>query len=148
MGNQLEKRISRLERYWAEKKKERLVCNCRTETTFHSAPCLAALLNSIPRVCPVHGFRDLGFFCFASVKFPLVKEDNQFCPCPPHPWRSFVLSENRTWEGHEAARMAEYVPDPKYNFAENKARIEQLLAEYGEARQRRSTIGPANHSAT
>jgi hypothetical protein len=98
MWNGLEKRISRLEKRVAERTEKNKVCNCRVETRFHNADCLDAVLKGMSRVCSVHGFRKLGFFFWTSKQYLLQSEDNQFCPCPPHPWRSFLLSEGpHTW---------------------------------------------------
>src|ERR1035441_1852110 len=60
MWNGLEKRISRLEKRVAEGTEKNKVCNCRGETRYHSADCLDAILKGIPRVCPLHGFREQG----------------------------------------------------------------------------------------
>jgi hypothetical protein len=106
MSKALEKRLSRVEQQLAERTEEPVVCNCRSATSFHSGKCLNAILQRVSRVCPVHGFRELGFFMFSSKQYALNSEDNQFCPCPPHPWRSFVLNGLHTWEGNQAAREA------------------------------------------
>ena len=45
----------------------------------------------MPRVCPIHSFRDLGSLEQVFWFFPLISGDRQFCPCPPDRWRSFVL---------------------------------------------------------
>ena len=92
MSNGLERRLSRLEHVVAEWTKPR-ICNCRGETQYHNADCLDRLLKRMPRVCPIHSFRDLGYFMQVPWCFPLISEDSQFCPCPPDPWRSFVLSK-------------------------------------------------------
>lgn len=138
MRKELEKRLARIEKRVAEKTKTNKICNCRGETRFHNAPCLAAILKGASRVCPVHGSRELGFFWWTSKQYPLRPEDNPICPCPPHPWRSFLLSEGpHTWEGHDAARKAacELPPDPTFNFQEDKRRMGELFAEYFAARQ-------------
>lgn len=105
MSNGLERRLYRLERLVADRREKQQVCNCRVETCFHNAKCLDAVLKGLSLVCPVHGFRELGFFFWTPQQCPLEPESNQFCPCAPHPWRSFVTSEGpHTWEGHRAAR--------------------------------------------
>src|SRR5438270_8911066 len=75
----LERRISRIERQIQPP----APCNCRLVTHFHNAHCLAAILEKTERKCPVHGFREMGFLFQRSCPYPVVDEDNQFCPCPP-----------------------------------------------------------------
>jgi hypothetical protein len=148
MWSGLEKRLARLEKRVAERIQDAKVCNCRLNTRFHNAECLAALLKGIPRVCPVHGFREIGGFFFTPSWYHVRGEDDEFCPCPPHPWRSFVLSARQgvhhTWEGSYAAREAEVnlPPDPildaeerNRRFQENKRRLDALWEEYCAARQ-------------
>src|SRR5438270_10331073 len=90
----LDKRISRLEMLLDPPEP----CNCRVETRFHSSNCLASILEKTIRECPTHGFREMGFFFWTPSQYPLADEDNQICPCNPHPWRSLVLGPNRlTW---------------------------------------------------
>lgn len=111
-------------------------------THFHNAACLEALLKNVPRLCPVHGFRDLGTLWWKPAQYGLVEEDNQFCPCPPHPWRSFVLSKGPpTWEDHHAARKAweELPPDPTFDFQEEKRRTDEVINGYLAARRERAT---------
>jgi hypothetical protein len=92
MPNGLEKRLSRLERILTKKTEKPRICNCRVETRFHGADCLDGILKGMSRVCPRHDFRELGFF-FRTPKWRgLISEDNQFCPSPSHPWRSFVMN--------------------------------------------------------
>jgi len=82
-----------------------------------------------------------------SCDFP-EKEDNEFCPCPPHPWRSFVLSGKPTWEGHRTAKEAslKLQTDPSYvlkfrgedadrQIREDEVRKDAILAVYCTARQ-------------
>jgi hypothetical protein len=136
MRNGLENRLSRLEKRVADRTEKPTVCNCRVETRFHNADCLDAILKGIRRVCSVHGFRDLGFFFWTSEQYPLLSEDNQPCPCPPHPWRSFVLSEGpHTWEGHHAVAEAAVQPDPTFNLQKDNRRSTEILADYYAARQ-------------
>jgi hypothetical protein len=139
MSKEIEKRLSRLEKRLAEKTREHSICNCRVDTRFHNGPCLAAILKGASRVCPVHGFRELGFFMFAGRPYPVNAEDNQFCPCPPHPWRSFLLSDRpHTWEGHNAAREAcgKQALSDNSNLRADNREGEEALGEYFEARQR------------
>jgi hypothetical protein len=138
MRNGLEKRLSRLEKHVAERTEKPSVCNCRVETRFHSAVCLNAVLKGMPRVCPVHGFRELGFFWWTPPKSTLRSEDNQFCPCPLHPWRSFVLSAGpHTWDAHNAALEAatEVQRDPILNLHEDNRRSMAIMEEYLAARE-------------
>ena len=68
----------------------------------------------------------------------LTKGDDKFCPCPPHPWRSFVLSDGpHTWEDRRAADEAwgKLPPEP-YNLQEENRQIDASLAKYCEGRQR------------
>ncbi len=74
---------------------------------------------------------------FTAVWCLIKAEDNQFCPCPPHPWRSYLLSGDRSWEAHDAAKSAEYEPPPpKFSFQEERRRFDALVDEYHEARQK------------
>ena len=99
----LEKRLSRIER----RLDPPAPCNCRLITRVHDANCLAAILEKTERKCPVHGFREMGSLFMWSPQYPLVDEDNQFCPCPPHPWRSLQLrGESVTKEERDAAMQA------------------------------------------
>jgi hypothetical protein len=139
MSREIEKMLSRLEKRLAEKTKEHSMCNCRVATTFHGGDCLDAILKGIPRVCPLHGFRELGFFMWGSKQYTLLSEDNPFCPCPPHPWRSFLLSPRpHTWEGRDAAREAcsKQVLSDDLNLKADNRKEEEVLAEYFEARHR------------
>jgi len=146
MSNALEKRLSKLEKQAAKKKQKKKVCNCRVTTPYHSAACLDAVLRGIPRVCPVHGFRELGSFLWRPKQYPLGFDDDRFCPCPPHPWRSYVLSGSRDWDEGAAAReswdkLAMNAPavDPQENarrFQEDNRRTAAILAKYEVARQR------------
>jgi len=136
MSKALEKRLSRVEQQLAERTEKPIVCNCRYRTNFHNADCLDALLKQMPRVCPLHGFRQLGFLMWAPKWYRLWREDNRFCPCPPHPWRSFVLNGLHTWEGNQAAREAcrKLPPDDHRNFREDN-RTTDAETQYYEARQ-------------
>lgn len=138
MLNGLERRVARLEQRIAERAEKPRVCNCRVQTRFHGADCLDAVLTGTSRVCPLHGFRELGFFWWTPRWCALNSEDNQFCPCPPHPWRSFVMNGPRTWEAHAAASgaWAELPPVDYPDLQEDRRRGEVLLAQYSEARQR------------
>jgi hypothetical protein len=137
MWNGLERRLSRIEQLLAKRTEVPRVCNCRIETRFHSAGCLNAILKGMSRVCPCHGFRELGFFFSTSRWCALNSEDNQFCPCPPHPWRSFLINGPRTWEAHYAARDAcDKLPEAEYsNIQEDRRRGGVLLAQYWEERR-------------
>jgi hypothetical protein len=137
MSNGHEKRLSRLEERAAERSKQLAVCNCRVETRCHNAACLGAILKGISRVCPLHGFRVLGFFFWTSKQYLLLPQDNQFCPCPPHPWRSFLSEGPHTWEGHDAAREAyrQLPPTPMLNYKDDKRQADLILEEYSEGRQ-------------
>jgi hypothetical protein len=145
MWSGLEKRLARLEKRVAERIQEAKVCNCRLNTRYHNAECLAALLKGIPRVCPVHGFREIGKFLFTPKWSHLRREDDPYCPCPPHPWRSFVLSESpHTWEESYAAQAArnKVEPDPildpqegNRRVQETTRRIDAMWEEYCEACQ-------------
>jgi hypothetical protein len=133
-----EKRLSRLEKRLAERTTKPSTCNCRVETLFHGGCCLDAILKGMSRVCPLHGFRELGVFCWTSKQFTLLSEDNEFCPCPPDPWRSFVLSGNHTWEAQSAARetIRNSPPAENSNFKEDDLRVDEVFARYSEARHR------------
>jgi hypothetical protein len=137
MSNGLEKRLSRLEQQVANRAKSR-ICNCRGETNYHNANCLDALLKRMPRVCPRHSFRDLGFLMYVPRHFPLISEDNQFCPCPPDPWRSFILSEGpHTQEAKMvAARASLKIPLPdRSSSLDSDLRAQVLKSKYWKARE-------------
>lgn len=137
MTNRLAQRMSRVEREMAQRAKEPIVCNCRLETAFHTGNCLEASLNGAARVCALHGFRAFGFFVFAARQYPLNHEDSQLCPCPPHPWRSFVLNGPRSWEAHNAALDAcNKLPPTEFNFQEDKRKVDDVLAKYEDECQR------------
>ena len=136
MWSGLEKRLARLEKRLAEGTQKAKVCNCRLNTRFHNAECLDALLKRIPRLCPIHGFREIGTFFFTPKWSHLRREDDQYCPCPPHPWRSFVLSARKgvphTWEENYAAQAAwvNLPPDPICDPQENNRRIDAIWEEH------------------
>jgi hypothetical protein len=137
VSNGIEKRVLRLERLVSKGTRKPQVCNCRIETRYHDANCLAAILNGT-RICPVHGFRELGFFFWTAKQYPLQSEDNQVCPCSPHPWRSFLLSRGpHTWEGHHAAQDAwNNLPDAhQSSIQEESLQTDATLVKYGRARQ-------------
>ena len=144
MPNGLVNRVFRLEQQVAERIEEARVCNCRVTTQFHNADCLEAVLKGVSRVCPRHGFRELGFFMEHPIWCPLKprdsadSDDNKFCPCPPHPWRLYVLSGNHTQEASQAAREAnQKLPSVDHsNFHEENRRIDALLEEYLNAQQK------------
>src|ERR1035438_7340576 len=117
----LERRLSRLEKLMEQRKQKTRICNCRVETRFHGADCLAAILKSTPRVCAVHGFRDLGFFFWQSRQYRLGSGDDQFCPSPPHPWRSWVLGRGPHPTQSDKENSAESKTHP-FNFEDDKRR--------------------------
>lgn len=137
MRSELEKRLSRLETRVAKRKEDTKVCSCRISTRFHNAACLDVLLKRIPRVCPIHGFRELGTLWFTPSWCLLRREDNQYCPCPPHPWRSFVLNGPRTWEAQDAAREAweKFQPGDELSFEEENRRLDVVMKQYWAGRQ-------------
>jgi hypothetical protein len=124
----LDKRLSRLERLLDPPSP----CNCRCETRFHNSHCLLTVLWKADRDCPVHGFREMGFFFWTPTGFPIVDEDNQFCPCAPDPWRSFLLGPRPlTWEGHYAARKAAAeMPEEPCFIEDEKVLIEAIIDAY------------------
>jgi hypothetical protein len=137
MSNGLEKRLSRLEQHAADRTKPR-ICNCRGETQFHNANCLDALLKRMPRVCPLHRFRDLGFLKRVPRWFPLISEDNQWCLCPPDPWRSLIPSEgpHTTEDKMVAVKASIKVPLPdQASSLDDRLRAQVLQAKYWGARR-------------
>lgn len=68
----------------------------------------------------------------------LRREDNQYCPCPSHPWRSFVLNGPRTWEANHAASKAwhELPQDPVGDVQEENRRSGAIMEEYWADRER------------
>ena len=143
MTHAFERRLSRLEALIKRKLERPKICTCRAETRFHRSDCLKAILQGASRDCPTHGFRDFGFFMFAAQWSTLSPEDNQFCPCPEDPWRSFLLDGPRTWEAHNAAREAwrqrESAPDEPLppDFAEEHAALDHVIGEYEHSKQQR-----------
>jgi hypothetical protein len=138
MWNGLEKRLSRLEQRGAERTRKPRVCDCRVETRFHGADCLDEIVNGMARDCPSHGFRELGFFFWTPRWCALIPEDNQFCPCHPHPWRSFLINGPHTWEAHHAAREAwnnVQKDNSMLNLQEDNRRADSIMAKYFGARQ-------------
>lgn len=89
MSQGLQKRLSRLEQYVARRTEKPLICNCKEATRYHNSACLAELLRKMPRVCPIHGFRDLHFLRLYP-EGRLLQEDRQFCPCVANPWNAFI----------------------------------------------------------
>ena len=153
MPNQLEKRISRIEKRLAERTKKPSICICRVHTRFHNAKCLLAVLKGLPWVCPIHSFRKFGWFLFTP-QWALLRTrqggiDNQFCPCPPHPWRTHVLkgrngvpttSEDASAAWKAADELPTYGLDPLVDpqekhrlFLEERARVEAVVKEYWDA---------------
>jgi hypothetical protein len=129
----LDKRLFRLERLLDPPSP----CNCRLITCFHNADCLAAILEKTERKCPVHGFRGMGALFQRPPQYPLVDEDNQFCPCPPHPWRSLQLRRNSATTEDSAVAMQAWhdmPPAPESNFQENSDRTRALWRAYDEER--------------
>ena len=148
MWNGLEKQLARIEKRLKERKEGPRFCNCRVHTRFHNPDCLVAVLKGIPWTCPIHGFRNLGRFFWTpswSILWPRNEvDDNRFCPCPPHPWRSHVLSGRHTHEEGAAARAAwdklprDPILDPqeaKRRLQEGNRRIDAICGEYGAACQ-------------
>jgi len=125
----LEKRLSRIE----QRVHPTVPCNCRMVTHFHNADCLAAILDKTPRQCPVHGFREMGFFWQTSDPYPINDGDNQFCPCPQHPWRSFQLSPEPATKQRSSTAMQAWQDMPRAaprNFEENRGRTNALSEGY------------------
>lgn len=154
MPSELEKRMSKIEKRLAERTKKPSICICRTHTRYHTAKCLLAVLKGLPWVCPIHGFRNFGRFWYTP-QWALLRTrqggiDNQFCPCPPHPWRSYVLDARngvpQSWEANSAAwKAAAELPttfdppmDPQERhrlFLEEGAQIEAVVKGYWDACQ-------------
>ena len=128
----LETRLSKLEQQMAAP----TPCNCRGETRFHNSRCLEIVLEKTVRECPVHGFREMGFFFWTASQYPILDEDNQFCPCAPHAWRSFLLGPKPlTWEGNRAANQAwEDMPKENYDITTEGIRTDALIEAYHVAR--------------
>lgn len=137
MSNAFEKRLSRVEALVAKKLEPPKICTCRTDTSFHSAKCLKAVLEGASRECPTHGFRDFGFFIYCSEWCILHISDNQFCPCPEDPVRTFKINGPFTWEARaEAEKAASLLPRrPDYDFQKERDELEHVIAEYEESRE-------------
>ncbi len=132
-------RLSRLERQLADRGKCVAVCTCRVTTSFHDPDCLDAILKAMPRCCPVHGFRELGFFFWRPGWVLLENGDNDFCPCPPHPWRTFLqhgFPPNQVWEERRKAEESwNHYEDPVRNIEEDNRRTDGIVDTYLAARR-------------
>jgi hypothetical protein len=137
MRNSLEKRLVRLEQLAAKRNEKALLCTCRALTFSHDSSCLAAIMKGVSRVCPSHDFREIGGFGWCAESDPLVPEDNQFCPCRPHPMRSFLLSDGpHTPEGLKAAEEASQgIRRDDFPYREDSRRSEAIRAKYREDRR-------------
>lgn len=146
MRGALEKKLSKLEKRLAERAEKLAVCNCRFRTRYHSANCLDAIMKGICRVCPLHGFRSLGLFLFTPSwyplfstprHYPLASEVDELCPCPPHPWRSFVRNGPRTWEeqGRAYGAWQNLPPTDRPTLQEEHQRIDFIVNAYMESFQ-------------
>jgi hypothetical protein len=137
MSSELEARLARIEKRVATRNEKLLVCNCRVETRYHNATCLASILKGMSEICLVHGFRSMGFFMWGPFNTAFDLEAAQFCSCPPHPWRSFQLSGDRTWEGHHAAMRAwrNLSQGAGYDLEEEGRHCEAILLKYSNERQ-------------
>jgi hypothetical protein len=132
----LASRLSKIEQRFGIKTVASFICICRARTCFHNAKCFNTLLEKLERVCPIHGFRELGMFWFMPSWRGLRREDNQFCPCQPHPWRSFALNGPHTWEAQAKAR-AEWLAWQRIDnlsFDEEKLQLEAVLEKFYDAR--------------
>ena len=146
MSSAIERRLSRVEAQVAKRLERVKICNCKVVTRHHNANCLRAILNASSRECPVHGFRDFGFIWQVPNWVILSGDDDQFCSCPEHPWRSFVLNSPRTWEAHHAAKEAwAALPHEPSNFEEQREQLHLVLAEYNESRQQWAEIRSRTH---
>ena len=152
----IEKRILRQEKLVAKKIQAAKVCNCRS-TSFHNAECLEALLMNIPWLCPVHGLRQLALFWWVPswvlLRYTEGEDDNRFCPCPPHPWRTHVwkglyrtgrrTNDDRRAKSDAARKAWQDLPpkppvsreDGKRRLQEYNRRIDAVLERYEEAVQ-------------
>lgn len=142
MSNDLKRKISRLEKRAAKQTEEAKPCNCRYITRYHNAECLDALLKRMPLVCPVHGFRELGRFWWTP-SWCLLRtragDDNEFCPCPPDPMRSRVLTNGtRTWEPRDAACDAglKLPAAPRSSLQERNRQAEAVMERYWAAQEK------------
>jgi hypothetical protein len=141
MFSDVRNKISKLEKRSAQQTEKAKVCNCRVDQTrYHNAECLDALLKRMPLVCPVHGLRQLARLWWTpawSILRIRPVDDNEYCPCPPHPWRSHVLKGPHTWEASDAAREAwQNLPeDPPFDLQERNRRIDAVAERYFYARK-------------
>lgn len=145
MASALAKRVFQLEKRMAEITDKLTICNCRFfKTRFHNADCLDAIMKGINLVCPRHGFRCLGRFWFTAEWYPLFSaprghrfrdEVDQLCPCPPHPWRSYIRNRPGTWEARELAWEAwqNLPPTDGTNLQEENKRIHLICSAYYES---------------
>jgi hypothetical protein len=100
MYERLEHKLGRIERALRKIKDVRaaLACTCRARerkipvTHYHTTQELKKILWVR---CPVHGLRDPGFIMWTASRWPLNKEDWEFCTCPPHIWRDSLMWKGR-----------------------------------------------------
>jgi hypothetical protein len=144
MGGALARKTSTLEKRVAERTEKLRICSCRFRTRFHGADCLDAIMKGICRVCPRHGFRNLGYFLYTPKwyplfstprHYPLSSEVDQLCPCPPHPWRSSVPNgphsredSTRAWEAWQ-----NLPPTDGTDLEEENRRINLIFTAYVES---------------
>jgi hypothetical protein len=94
----LQRKIDQIQRSLQKIKDERaaIACRCRGRdrkvciTRYHSVVELKKILW-VP--CPVHGPRDPGFITWTAQKWPLNREDWEFCNCPPRLWRDYLMGK-------------------------------------------------------
>lgn len=143
MLNAFGNRLSRVEGLLARKLESPKICNCRIDTSYHSAECLKTIFEGASRECPTHGFRDFGFFIYCAKWCTLQDQDDQFCPCAADSWRSFVLNGPLTQEAAESVKRGEYaqqVSKPYQNsapssFEQEKEQVDLVIAQYEESKE-------------
>jgi hypothetical protein len=137
MLHKIEIRLSRLEKTLATTTRKPPVCNCKEEIRYHNSVCLDTLLKKMPRVCLVHGFRELGFFIWIPSELTLLPGDNQFCPCIRQP-SDFIQGPGPhtiagLYSALDAYRKAHLI-DPT-NFAKDYVQADALCGEYLDAQK-------------
>jgi hypothetical protein len=109
-------------------------CTCRPgqETAYHTPEDLEGIMAV---GCPVHGFRDLGRFCWVPKGSPLRLEDRDWCRCPVNPTRDWLagtrgpLSQEEVEEECRGWQRA-FSSEEQQTFPAQQARVTELIRNY------------------
>jgi hypothetical protein len=132
MSAHLKQKVSRLENLMHQYSATVVLseCTCRGtggscgNTMYHTNDELEVILY-VP--CPVHGLRDPGPIWFRGRPYPLARPDWDYCTCPPHPWRDFVMGKRPRPTQEEIEQYSKEKRVLKRSFQEEKKRTEEIL---------------------